>query len=174
MYNGWTRYTADPALKYSGLQSSMPKIPCELMKYDWNPHINNNFCINTQTCSLNKATKTDEKKHMCFSFYKGSRTFIYVRTNYMNNQSDKTASKTPEYVSYNSKQNTPKPKSSKQTKPQQKTVKAVKPAKATPKAVKPKNLKDCPPGKIRNPDTNRCIKVCPPGYVILPRNNVLK
>jgi hypothetical protein len=41
------------------------------------------------------------------------------------------------------------------------------------------NLKPCPPGKVRNPDTKRCVKVktpkpCPPGKVRNPKTGRCK
>ena len=51
----------------------------------------------------------------------------------------------------------------------------------TPILPKPKAPKECPPGKVINPETNRCNKVkptktkeCPPGKVLNPKTNRCK
>jgi SNF2 family DNA or RNA helicase len=50
-------------------------------------------------------------------------------------------------------------------KKQKSSPKKASPKKASPKKASPKKKDDCPPGKIRNPKTGRCITECPPGQV---------
>lgn len=78
VYNGWMRATVDPAKK--NLLFKSDSLPCELIKYDWDIHINNAFCLNPVLCKLDIFDKSP-KKNLCFSFNKGKRTLIYVKMN---------------------------------------------------------------------------------------------
>jgi len=73
VYNGWLRDVRDDIK-----QGLNPKIlPCELMKYKWNPNDPNSFCLNIKTCKLDAVR--DPIKDLCFSFNSGLRCLIYVR-----------------------------------------------------------------------------------------------
>jgi hypothetical protein len=153
VYNGWTRYTTDPALQYNNKnKTTFQNIPCELMKYNWNQFNDNDFCLNKSQCKLDKAMITDYNKNICFSFSKGDRTFIYVRENIK--KPDKTISKTPIYISYNSKKKSLDCPEGKIRNPI--TGRCIKDKTKIENNIK-KSL-DCPEGKIRNPITGRCIK----------------
>ena len=72
VYNGWIRNTNDPAMK-TGINRTLP---CELMPYDWDINKDNDFCINKNACDLKGAI--NKYSDLCFSFYKGNRTLIYI------------------------------------------------------------------------------------------------
>ena len=76
VYNGWTRTSMDPVMLYKNITR---KIPCELMKYDWNIKNNGDFCLNTAKCIPDVLRDKLGKKDMCFNFSKGRRILIYVR-----------------------------------------------------------------------------------------------
>jgi hypothetical protein len=152
VFNGWTRYTTDPALIYNNLNTKydkkekleMQKVPCELMKYDWNQFTGSDFCINPKQCSLMKANKKDHYKNMCFSFSKGERTFIYVKKSGFANLKHLDLAHTPKHRSYNLSSISHTTTDVKQIKPS---------------VRKPQLPKECPPDKIRNPVTGRCISM---------------
>ena len=140
VYNGWTRSTIDPNIKNekSNLTNSI-KIPCELMKFDWDVNINKEFCLNRNKCILDIMNIDD----LCFSFNKGTREIIYVKkeaNNKLNIKSDVKCEKT-QVVN---------PLSNRCIK---KTTINKLPAK---NLSKPEKI--CPEGKILNPKTGRCIK----------------
>jgi hypothetical protein len=59
------------------LKRNVNFIPCSLIKHDW--EINNKddcFCLNPIQCKLDKINIKD----LCFSFGKGYRTLIFVKT----------------------------------------------------------------------------------------------
>ncbi|WP_396189566.1 hypothetical protein, partial [Flavobacterium sp.] len=159
VFNGWTRYTTDPALIYNNLNTKyekkdkleMQKVPCELMKYDWNQFTDSDFCINPKQCSLMKANKKDHYQNMCFSFSKGERTFVYVKKSAVTNLRHLDLAHTPKHRSYNLS-------SISHTTTDVNQIKPLRPIKLVTKE-KPKILKDCPPDKIRNPVTGRCISM---------------
>ena len=73
VYNGWIKSTKDPAM----LKRNVNFIPCSLIKHDW--EVNNKddcFCLNPIQCKLDKINIKD----LCFSFGKGYRTLIFVKT----------------------------------------------------------------------------------------------
>jgi hypothetical protein len=73
VYNGWIRDIIDDTKKELN-----PKIlPCELMKYYWDPNSSDAFCLNMRTCQLDAAK--DPTKTLCFSFNVGLRCLIYVK-----------------------------------------------------------------------------------------------
>jgi len=63
VYNGW--------LKKNGHYNT----PCPLFKFNWNLRTNNEFCLNTKDCKLDKV----DLKEPCFSFNKGNQILIYVK-----------------------------------------------------------------------------------------------
>jgi hypothetical protein len=78
VYNGWNKYSADPAFEKKN-EDEMMVNPCTLMKYDWDINKSNPFCLNPYKCQLDNAYKDTE---LCFNFGKlGSRMLIYVRIN---------------------------------------------------------------------------------------------
>jgi len=90
VYNGWNKQSIDPAMNIQDIQNVNP---CSLMKYDWNLRKDDEFCLNPINCQLH-FLKPNEKQSLCFSFAKGYRTLIYVRTNiYKENISKPTINK---------------------------------------------------------------------------------
>ena len=129
VYNGWTRYTVDNAMKNAagnGQQAFNQLRPCELMKFPWNIKVNNEFCVNTKNCNLPKATPLDHKTKLCFSFSKGTRTLVYIKKDYVSQHLQQSLVNVPDYQSFANYHSTVR--------------------------------KQCPPNNIRNPATNRCIK----------------
>ena len=55
------------------------KIPCELMRYDWNVKSDGDFCLNTERCIPDELKHKLERSDICFNFSKGTRLLIYVR-----------------------------------------------------------------------------------------------
>jgi hypothetical protein len=150
VYNGWTRHTNDPALiygnintKHNGQNLMQQKIPCELFKHHWKQDKDSDFCISTSACKLEKAYAKDFPKNLCFSFSKGSRTLIYIKKNVTVNLDHLNLSHTPDYRSYRQALSNTSAKSNKNI----------------PYVRKLKPIKECEPGKIRNPLTGRCIKI---------------
>lgn len=86
VYNGWTRTSIDPVMAKKGITR---KIPCELMRYDWNVKKDGDFCLNTDQCipDVLKNAKELRKTELCFNFSKGQRTLIYVRKDANHNTS---------------------------------------------------------------------------------------
>lgn len=93
VYNGWTIKTSDAAMQ----KSVNRKLPCELMKFNWNIKENVPFCLNNKLCKLDIVYGDDPPKDLCFSFNKGWRTLIYVKKSI--GISDNLYSKTPDYKS---------------------------------------------------------------------------
>jgi len=170
VYNGWTRSTVDPNMKNiwekivrnnkifyynkflnkSVYEKNLPSnamvlknssIPCELMKFNWNPNDDNDndFCLNTKKCSLDFISTM---KDLCFSFNKGGRELIYIKK-------EKT-----------SKINIIKKKcpDGKIINPLTNRCIKIKQINKIPKKSLSKPEKKCPDGKIINPKTGRCIK----------------
>ena len=80
VYNGWTLQSTDPVMiknDYDNKNQKIP-IPCSLIKFDWNLHKNDKFCLNSD-CFINN--KIDSNKKHCFSFNKADRVLIYVKIN---------------------------------------------------------------------------------------------
>ncbi len=84
VYNGWTRSSMDPVMATTEITR---KIPCELMKQDWNVNDDVDYCLNSINCKLDLLTNKKENTRLCFNFSKGSRTLIYVRKNNKSNTS---------------------------------------------------------------------------------------
>lgn len=74
------RYVYDGSMISSASYYSAEKVPCDLMKFDWNVKQENKFCINPKVCKLDLTYLRPFDK-LCFSFNKGSRTLIYVKNN---------------------------------------------------------------------------------------------
>ena len=162
VYNGWSRYTKDIAKELqidddssdNSVETNEPDIvdsrPCELMKFDWDTKINDEFCLNLKKCSLPFASKFLRENHMCFSFAQGNRILVYVRKNSVSRSSENQMI-TPEYVSYSDDKSHSSShmlfKSSLESK-----------AKNSPTSSNNSSFKDCNSDQIRNPATNRCIK----------------
>jgi hypothetical protein len=141
VYNGWTRTSMDPQMANIAITRN---IPCELMAYDWNIKKHDDFCLNTRTCipDILKTKEDIKKTRLCFNFSKGRRILVYVRKDAaVNTSNERGISKS-----------IPRPRSESPIKKPVKP-KPVKPAK--PKAAK----KSCPEGKVRNPETGRCILI---------------
>jgi hypothetical protein len=73
VYNGWLRKFYDIKT-----QVHIKKLPCELMKFDWDINKPSSFCLNTRQCKLDPAD-LNEKDNFCFSFDRGERNLIYVK-----------------------------------------------------------------------------------------------
>jgi len=71
VYDGWTINTKDTALTYELSR----KIPCGLIKFDWDINKDNGFCLNSRECGLKEIDETD----LCFNFNKGQRLLVYVK-----------------------------------------------------------------------------------------------
>jgi len=162
VYNGWTRSTIDPNIT-NGINL---KIPCELMKFNWNIMKNKEFCLNRKKCILDEMNIKD----LCFSFTKGHRTVIYVKKN-------KTLSKPEKQCPEGKVLN-----------PLTNRCNKIKTINKLPNKTLSKPEKQCPEGKVLNPLTNRCNKIktinklpnktlskpekqCPEGKVLNPLTN---
>ena len=51
------------------------------MKFNWDIHSDNMFCLNPVLCNLKLVNKSPVNKIQCFSFNKGKRTLVYVKIN---------------------------------------------------------------------------------------------
>jgi hypothetical protein len=186
VYNGWMRTTNDPSIVDKSLFKHH-NMPCELMKYDWdvnNPR--NKFCLNHRLCQLPMIDKT-VNNDLCFSFGKGKRTLIYVKTNKNFKSLDDTLK--PSLKKTDKKTDNDSKKTVKDVKkngcPEGKvlnplTGRCIKIKKTDKKDDKKtdKKKKECPEGKVLNPLTGRCIKIkktdkdsnkkkeCPEGKVL--------
>ena len=167
IYNGWTRQTIDPALVNN---NDKLDIPCELMKYNWDIHKSDDFCLNPRTCAPDKITNFMIEKmkvyvqNVCFSFNSGNKILIYIKK-----------SKDP-----NLNINDDKCEKNKVRNPLTNRCKKINDINEKPKediVIK----KECPKGKVLNPTTKRCINIpkkpkedivikkeCPKGKVLNP------
>jgi len=98
VYNGWTRSSMDSVMATTEITR---KIPCELMKYDWNIKNDGDFCLNTTKCIPEALKHQLKNTDMCFNFSKGARLLIYVRKDANYNTSADS------YNSYNNYTNIP-------------------------------------------------------------------
>jgi hypothetical protein len=73
VYNGWLR---DNYSKNKKRILPLKKMPCELMKLDWEINKSKDFCLNLKKCKLDTVRN---KNDLCFSFNKGPRNLIYVK-----------------------------------------------------------------------------------------------
>ncbi len=76
VYNGSVRSSMDPVM---AKQSIKRKIPCELMKYDWNIQTDNDFCLNIKNCIPELLRGVLSKGSLCFNFSNGEKMLVYVR-----------------------------------------------------------------------------------------------
>lgn len=76
VYNGWTRTTNDPAMRGQATDTAVDS-NCSLIEFNWDLKRSLPFCLNTQYCKLDFGVN---KKDLCFSFAKGERLLIYVRS----------------------------------------------------------------------------------------------
>lgn len=90
VYNGWKNE-----------EDGRPDKPCELMQFDWDVNVNNEFCLDPIRCHLHNQHGDD----FCYSFATGDRILIYVKRNksLSSQLSSPNYSITPEYVSYEAK-----------------------------------------------------------------------
>ena len=149
IYNGWTRTSMDPAMADKNITR---KIPCELMKYDWNVKNDGDFCLNTAKC-IPEALKHQLKiTDICFNFSKGTRLLIYVRKDSNHNTS-------AESNTNNSK--SPTEQTSKSSIPDVSLLNTNIGGKCILTKKKPivKPPKICPQGKVLNPKTGRYILI---------------
>jgi hypothetical protein len=155
VYNGWTRSTIDPNMKInSNITDINIKIPCELMKFDWDVNKNKEFCLNRNKCILDIM----DVKDLCFSFNKGEREIIYVKKNADKKLNIKNDVKCEKTKVINPLSNRCINKT---------TINKL------PKNTLSKPEKICPEGKMVNPKTGRCIKI-PKTINKLPKNNLSK
>ena len=192
VYNGWTRTTIDSNMKNdwikvtrnnkifyynknlnisvwekdlpenANIQEKNLSIPCELMKYNWNPNKDDDFCLNIKKCSLDFMSTMND---LCFSFNKGSRELIYIKKN-KNSKLDIKTNNCPDGKVINPLTN--------------RCIK-IKTINKISKNELSKPEKNCPDGKILNPKSGRCIKIktkelskpeknCPDGKILNPKS----
>jgi hypothetical protein len=157
VYNGWTNNTIDPAMQTKKMNI---RLPCDLMKFAWNPKNNDEFCLNPKECNLDIIYQDNLPKDLCFSFAKGKRLLIYIRKGAKKEVPDYSAA-TPDYVSFRKEC-----KEGKVRDPNTNRCVSLKTAmKRKEKAMKQqeepkiKTYKECKEGKIRDPVTKRCINL---------------
>ena len=76
VYNGWNDETLDEGIKEPIIKSDTKQ--CSLFKYDWTSKtITEDFCFNTNECKLSSNFNSED---LCFSFNKGSKVYVYVKT----------------------------------------------------------------------------------------------
>jgi len=168
VYNGWTRTTIDENIDENNKLDI--KIPCELMRFDWDLNKNNDFCLNRNKCILDimDLKKTPDK--LCFSFNKGERDIIYVRKNKNSNLDIKKNNDC-------GVENVINPLTNRCIK-----IKTINKIRKNPLSKPEIHKKICPEGTVLNPITNRCNKVkidkaekvpkiCPEGTVLNPITN---
>jgi len=171
VYNGWTRMSMDPVMVNKELAR---KIPCELMKYDWNIKYNGDFCLNPKKCIPDALKQKLKEDDICFNFSKGKRILVYVRKDAKPDTSMETITKTNRVVHRKSPINPIVKSKSPKKCPEGKVLNPK-----TGRCIlikKPKSPNKCPEGKVLNPNTGRCIlikkpkspKKCPDGKVLNP------
>ena len=185
VYNGWTRTTIDANIgKNSKLDD---KIPCELMRFDWDLHKrNNDFCLNSKKCVLDIMDLKTRVQKLCFSFNSGVREIIYVKKNKNSNLNIKQNNDCDI-------ENVINPLTNRCIK-----IKSINKLPSKPLSKPEIAKKICPKGTILNPLTNRCnkiktvikkidkpkkkdtsdkkivdkvVKICPEGTVLNPKTN---
>jgi hypothetical protein len=176
VYNGWTRTTIDPNItnkwekhEYKGetlyynrsinkvvLKEDLPKdaiiasanvpaIPCELMKFDWNPNKDVDFCLNPSKCVLDIMDL--DKNKLCFSFNKHDRQLIFIKKTKASDIEDK--------IDVKEKKCPP----GKVINPLTGRCVTIKSINQVSDSVLSRPDKKCPEGKMINPKTGRCIKI---------------
>jgi hypothetical protein len=87
IYNGWSRRNMNP--------TNIPvRIPCELMRYNWDIKQDGEFCLDTKRCIADTLGIKSERKRLCFNFIKGGRILVYVRKDAISATSSATSSNT--------------------------------------------------------------------------------
>ena len=87
IYNGWSRRNMNP--------TNIPvRIPCELMRYDWDIKQDGEFCLDTKRCIADTLGIKSERKRLCFNFIKGGRILVYVRKDAISATSSATSTNT--------------------------------------------------------------------------------
>lgn len=178
VYNGWTRRTNDIGMRVVDKNGNWR--PCEFMKFNWDIKTDTEFCINSKTCKLPKASQFDRERQMCFSFAKGVKTLVYVKKNHVSMHLEQSNADIADYQSYGNYQSQAYKPCPIQTIRNPATHRCIKEETAIQKnLIKAKpEPKPCPVGKIRNPLTGRCIKdpnfidnqkPCPPGKIRNPK-----
>jgi len=168
VYNGWTRTTIDENIDENNKLDI--KIPCELMRFDWDLNKNNDFCLNRNKCILDimDLKKTPDK--LCFSFNKAERDIIYVRKNKNSNLDIKKNNDC-------GVENVINPLTNRCIK-----IKTINKIRKNPLSKPEIHKKICPDGTVLNPITNRCnkvkiakpdkvAKICPDGTFLNPITN---
>ncbi len=90
VYNGWIKLIKG---LFFTLQIILNKNePCTLMKFDWDLNKTNNFCLDSFNCKLKEAGYLDYVFNLCFSFNKGNRILVYVKTDKNKTSSIKSSS----------------------------------------------------------------------------------
>jgi hypothetical protein len=156
VYNGWTRTTIDPNIvKKIEANNEELKIPCELMKFDWDVTNSSDFCLNHKQCILN--TMNVNYHNLCFSFNKGSSEIIYIKDVKYNNSKKQSPN-----VKDNLVKSDKKCPEGKVLNPLTNRCILLKNLNKLPKNQSNHNVKPtkvCPEGKVLNPLTNRCNKI---------------
>ena len=75
VYNGWNVNTIDKGIDAPIIETKSN--PCALFKYDWISKTTGEFCFNTNECKLSSEIKP---RDLCFSFAKGNKLYVYVKT----------------------------------------------------------------------------------------------
>jgi len=97
VYNGWIRTMNDDNSSLTPDIINKELLPCELMKFDWDIHSHNRFCLNTKLCNIKKISKSDNK-NKCYSFNKGERTLVYVKKTGYLSVDDNISASPPAYI----------------------------------------------------------------------------
>jgi len=85
IYNGWSRRNMNPI-------NIHVRIPCELMRYDWDIKQDSPFCLNRKKCIPDTLGIKSKRKRLCFNFRKGRRILVYVRKDAISATSKSTMS----------------------------------------------------------------------------------
>lgn len=179
IYNGWTSYSTDPAMMGRRMANH---IPCPLYPMDWLKY-NEDFCISSKTCTYPKAINQDD---LCFHPRKGHAIYFLYRKD-IYDAALKTSQFTQQVRNTFKEKSIKKDVVEKTqcppefeinpatgrcrkscTKVQIRNIDTGRCIKATTavkntyttrvKKPSPTDGKPCPPGKVRNPHTNRCRK----------------
>lgn len=135
LYNGWTRDTNDVHNKNKKI---LAKVPCSFIKHDWLDKSKGEFCLDESTCFIKykkqqnsqPVKKKKAEADVCFSYNKGPRSYIYIR---VDDDDEPNPVASGKFVGR--KHHAVKDKNKKKT------------SKDIP----------CPPEKILNPVTGRCV-----------------
>jgi hypothetical protein len=128
------------------------RIPCELMKFDWDPFKEKDFCLNTNDCIL--ETMNIHERDLCFSFNKGRRSLIYVKKHKRSDSSFSEKTKTSDSSSSEKKCS-----SGKVVNPLSDKCVSIKTINKLPTTSLSRPEKVSPEGKVINPNTGRYITI---------------